>query len=223
MKESDADRRWQNQLQRFMKGGILLLVIIFIVISYVGMRNVKSLMDKSPVLQIDTSFISKYSSNPGYEQQAVTGLMESYVVASRYHQARILTMTNVWTQYLGFLTGMLLAFIGSIFILGKIKEDVSNIDVKDLLRFTITSSSPGIILAFFGTVLMLSTINIKHELNIKDDSVYLRPPVNVTYGNKGGTDKPAEWNTETPSSASKEDSLSEIEMQKIKDKYGKQK
>jgi hypothetical protein len=190
------------------------------------MWHIKQLMDNSPEMPLNTSVINRFSANHDLEQQAISGLMEGYIVSSRYHQAKMLTMVNVWTQYLGFLTGMILAFIGSIFILGKIKEDVSTIDMKEVVKFTVTSSSPGIILAFFGTLLMILTINVKHELNIKDSAIYFKPDIKVNLEGQRNQDPPPAWNsapakgtTSPKGSMNQSQQKFEDSLQNIQNKY----
>jgi hypothetical protein len=73
---------------------------------------------------------STTSSNPemSHDQRLMAAVMailsslETNIVERRYHQANVSLMSRVWTRYLGFVTGMVLAMVGSIFILGKLRE-----------------------------------------------------------------------------------------------------
>ena len=84
-------------------------------------------------------------------------------------------MSRIYTKYLGFFTGMIMAIVGAVFIIGKISEDKSEISgtANELIKFSIVSSSPGIIFGVLGTVLMLATILNHNEILIQDTPLYL--------------------------------------------------
>jgi hypothetical protein len=72
--------------------------------------------------------------------------MESFLVTQRYHQAAAQLMAGLWTRYLGFITGMILALVGASFVLGKLREPAQKIDGKfPMIDFSIRTASPGII------------------------------------------------------------------------------
>jgi hypothetical protein len=101
--------------------------------------------------------------------------MEVQVVTRRYRQATVLLMSRVWTLYLGFVTGMILALVGAAFILGRLQESASEVSVASPAgTWGLKSASPGIILAVLGTVLMLTTILTNHRIDVTDAAVYLR-------------------------------------------------
>jgi hypothetical protein len=69
---------------------------------------------------------------------------------------------------------MVLSFVGAIFILGKMSEASSNISGGYAeWKVAITSASPGIILSFFGTVLLISSLFVKATLDVSDGPAYL--------------------------------------------------
>ena len=45
------------------------------------------------------------------------------MIKQRYHQANVLLMAGVRVRYPGLVTGMILALIGAVFVLGKIREE----------------------------------------------------------------------------------------------------
>ena len=99
--------------------------------------------------------------------------LESHAVARRYHQANALLVARVWTQYLGFLTGMILAFVGATFILGKLSEKPTEISGGgEGWRVAIDTSSPGLVLVLLGTVLMMTTILVRREVKVADEPLY---------------------------------------------------
>jgi hypothetical protein len=217
----NIETRWQYRLLPFMIGAIIILTIVFIVISLLGINNIREQLNNSPKFKIDTSEIVNQIHKKGIDNMTIAMLMEDYIVSSRYHQARVLTMTNIMIQYFGFLTGMILAIIGSIFILAKIKEDISTIDLKDFIKFKITSSSPGLILSLFGTILMLFTINVKHTIDIHDDSVYLKPFINFTINGDRSNDNPQYWDTTKSDTNMVSNKLDSVLKDAVRKKYGK--
>lgn len=91
----------------------------------------------------------------------------------RYRQASALLMSRIWTRQLAFMTGMVLAFIGAVFILGKLSEARTDVSLgDDHWKTAISSSSPGLILAFFGTVLLGTALIVQPKIEVQDRPVY---------------------------------------------------
>ncbi len=102
--------------------------------------------------------------------------MEHEAIAQRYEQGGILVVSRITTKYLGFLTGMIMAIAGAIFIVGRIKEGESTAKASLGDRsFSLRSTSPGIFFGALGTVLMALTINQHTDIGITDTPLYLHP------------------------------------------------
>jgi hypothetical protein len=103
-------------------------------------------------------------------------LLETNTMQRRHHQANVLLMSSIWVRYLGFVTGMILAMIGAIFILGKLEQnDASEIAGKTAQgEISLKSSSPGIILVALGATLMILTIVMQHSIQVNDAAIYLQ-------------------------------------------------
>ena len=83
-------------------------------------------------------------------------------------------MSRIWISYLSFVTGMILSLVGASFILGRIREPATKLDADTkVAKFSIASSSPGIILATLGTLLITTSILTNHRIAVEDKSVYL--------------------------------------------------
>jgi hypothetical protein len=93
----------------------------------------------------------------------------------RYNQGALLLMSRIFTKYLGFFTGMILAIVGAVFIIGKIREDSTSLtaNVNEMMKFSLISSSPGIIFGVLGTILMLATILKHNDITVQDSPLYL--------------------------------------------------
>lgn len=104
--------------------------------------------------------------------------LEEYALKRRYHQGNVLLMSRIWISYLSFVTGMILSLIGASFILSRIREPVTKLDADSkVVKLSIASSSPGIILASLGTLLIMVSILTNHSIAVEDQSIYLQ-----TYG-----------------------------------------
>jgi hypothetical protein len=109
-----------------------------------------------------------------YARWKMLSLFEANALLRRYHQAGVLLISRIWTRYLGFVTGTILAMVGAAFILGKLRESSSSLGTESALwKLSISSASPGLILAALGTVLMLATLATNLDMQVTDGLVYL--------------------------------------------------
>lgn len=105
--------------------------------------------------------------------QALANL-EQYSLQRRYNQANVLLMARVWTHYLGFVTGMISMLIGAVFILGKLQEPPTSASSDTAAwKFSLTTTSPGLVLAFLGTLLMVTTMVAPARIEVEDKATYL--------------------------------------------------
>ncbi|GGO80013.1 hypothetical protein GCM10011348_15750 [Marinobacterium nitratireducens] len=83
-------------------------------------------------------------------------------------------MAHLWIRYLGFITGMIMAVLGSVFILGKLRDsEASKLGAEtSALKVSLTSASPGALLAVLGSAMMVTTIIAQQETNVRDLSLY---------------------------------------------------
>ncbi len=175
--------KWQQKLLPWLIILPTILIGTFIFLATVQMRNFEGYIyhgDKSEIdnvlpavaaVKVDSNIQSKL----GYLQLYTLAKMEEHSINRRYNQAGAIMMSGIYTKYLGFFTGMILAIVGSVFIISKLKEDASDLEgsVKDQIRFKVLSSSPGIIFGVLGTLLMTVTILKRAEVNVKDQPLYL--------------------------------------------------
>lgn len=101
-------------------------------------------------------------------------LLEADTLDKRYHQAGGMLMSRIWARQLTFITGMVLAFVGAVFILGKLNESASQITGEAAqVKLAITSASPGLILTFFGTALIMASLFVASNLDVADGAAYV--------------------------------------------------
>jgi len=173
-----SERQWQDRLLPFMIRMLGGLTIFFLTASFAQLAYLHYRIEKGPVLSIST-LVPTPSPTGGLTQiETASVLLEAHVLDQRYHQANIFLMARVWTNYLGFVTGMTLALVGAAFILGKLEILPTSLEGHaKIAALSLKTASPGIILAVLGVVLMITTIVVQHPIETRDVPVYLGPKV----------------------------------------------
>jgi hypothetical protein len=174
-------KTWQERLLPLMAGILILLAIYFFLTTFIQIRNLHASILQMPSIDLnekaaqdlmggEASFQNKLEAR----ELEIRSKMELYIVTNRYHQADVLLMSGLWTRYLGFITGMVLAFVGAAFILGKLRELPATLElsVREVL-LKIGTTSPGLILVVLGFVLILVTLITKDSYEVKDTNIYL--------------------------------------------------
>jgi hypothetical protein len=152
--DSDTAARaaWQLKLLPLM--GMLLTVasVAFLVVSLVQTNRVRALIEAAPSLELPPEVDGLSCIGPGLtaaQQQAcvrwkVLVKLEAYTIARRYHQANAALVVRAWIKYLGFLTGMILAIVGAVFILGRLTEASSQLAAEGTFgKFSSTRCRPA--------------------------------------------------------------------------------
>lgn len=172
------EQAWQRKLLPFMAGSIALMGAFFLIVSVVLLF---SLYQEVRIGSADNIVYEPAATDAAAVAQAqwqTLVALEQKVIDHRYQQVNVTLMLRAWTRYLGFLTGMIQALVGAIFVLGKLRESGTSLNVEGSgFKGAITSSSPGLILASLGTLLMAITLVIPFSFDVRDVPVYLSPSV----------------------------------------------
>jgi hypothetical protein len=189
---SGADRTWQKRLLPVMVGLLVTLTAFFFVASFVQLYYLQTRIERAPQLDLSPAMASldeiakdvqngkvgdqlAFNNRLEYARWKTLSLLEANALQHRYHHAGVLLISRIWTRYLGFVTGTILAMVGAAFILGKLQEASSNLGAEGgLWKVSLTTASPGLVLATLGTVLMLATLATNMDLQVNDGPVYLR-------------------------------------------------
>ena len=198
----DRDHSWQLRLMPFMIGLVLTLALFFFAATLFQLYELNLKIQDAPELH-STELLEQASTGSTLmeKQWRTLVVLESHILQQRYHQANVLLMARTWIRYLGFVTGMMLALIGAVFILGKLREPATQLSfsgespdpaLSGNFKAQLLTQSPGIVLVSLGTVLMLITILVHHPIQVTDAPVY----TSVTaIGKTSATQsKPAELN-----------------------------
>jgi hypothetical protein len=83
-------------------------------------------------------------------------------------------MARIWTRYLGFVTGMICTLVGAIFILGKLQEPASALSADAVSwKVSLNTTSPGLMLALLGTILMMTTLIVPARIEVEDKAIFV--------------------------------------------------
>lgn len=173
----------KGQAQRFpmMSRQLKGLTLFFFIVSFIQMAYLHWKILQVPEVNLDQTegdalalHAETFADRAFARELEIRSEMEVFIVTQRYHQAGVQLMSGLWTRYLGFITGMILALVGASFILGKLREPSQKLEGRfSGFGFLIRTASPGIILAVLGTTLMLATILDKDVYEVKDSNTYL--------------------------------------------------
>jgi hypothetical protein len=134
--------------------------------------DLSALFDRFEQAEGGKSTISRFD----YVQWKALVYLEQETIRHRYAQAGATIIARVWTRLMGFTTGMVLAIVGAAFILGKLREQQTEFKQEtELLKISLATSSPGIVLVVLGSFLMSITLLTKFDIEIRDVGVYVAP------------------------------------------------
>jgi hypothetical protein len=194
VKVSRAEQTWQRKLLPLMVGMLVVLTAFFFVASFIQLYYLQTRIEAAPQLDLAPVMVSfeefekdlksrslnddtAFGNRLDYSKWKMLSLLEANALQRRYHQAGVLLISRIWTRYLGFVTGTILALVGAAFILGKLRDTTTNLGAESALwKMSITSASPGLILAVLGAALMLATLSTNLEMQVNDGPVYLAQP-----------------------------------------------
>jgi hypothetical protein len=162
-----ADSRWQRRLLPFLVATLGVLTVLFCAAIAVETHYIQARMESPLQLDLRPAIDQQFRANPNF-------LLEADLIERRYRAADAAALSRIYLMFLGFGTGMVMALVGATFILAKFSEPATSIDGSgSSFKASLHSGSPGVILAFLGTVLMLSTIFSKTEISLTDRAIYM--------------------------------------------------
>ena len=173
--------RWQERILPWAIGSILVMAVFFFVASlYQLFRLEQQFRYEPPAWEAQLAEYEK-KAFPANAEQAIDfvkwktiTVMEQETTKRRYQQVNAAILTRVWTRYLGFLVGMIMALIGAIFVLAKLEEQVTKVSGEGQgFKGAFESASPGIVLAILGSVLVGITLVVPFEFSTRDVPVYM--------------------------------------------------
>jgi hypothetical protein len=178
--EDTAERsRWQRKLLPYMTRFLVAMAAIFFALSMLDVHEMRSFVKREAGdgarAQIEQLIRGADAAMfPSALVQKSLLILEADAMERRYRQANALLLSRIWTRQLSFMTGMVLAFIGAVFILGRLSEARTDVNVgNESWKAAVSSSSPGLILAFLGTLLIGTSLVVQPAIQVQDRPVYL--------------------------------------------------
>jgi hypothetical protein len=180
----DADlKRWQARMAPFMVAAIVATALFFAIATIWKFGNIEArLMKPSSESGSAAAWSTTIAPRDFNEQMRLEATRAAYglereLVARRYEQANLSYLNRLWTRFMGFVTGMVLAFVGAGFVLGKLETDKGEFEAAASgMSMTMRSTSPGLLLAALGTCLMGLSIAVPVHVSFTDAAVYFVPP-----------------------------------------------
>jgi hypothetical protein len=180
VRKGPASERWRDRLLPLMRAGLIVMAVFFFAASLVQYhllyRDLRGMGPKTRLAleALETNLEQKQRASVDFLQWKTLVLLEQDTMAMRYQQINATLLLRTWTRYTGFLVGMVLALVGAFFILGRLKEETSQLSGESGgFKFALVTSSPGVILAVLGTLLMVVTLVVKFDFEVQDRPVYL--------------------------------------------------
>lgn len=190
--DEDAERvyRWQLRLLPLIVRVLIGITGFFFLVSLIQLGYLHWRIERDMPIDLAEPFklLSAAGVEPSDRRESsalmISATLEANALERRHHQGRVLLMARVWTTYLGFVTGMALAMLGAAFILGRVQGPggTAKMDLG-AVKAELASAAPGLVLVFFGVVLMIAALLVHPTIAISDAMVYLRSspqPANLT-------------------------------------------
>jgi hypothetical protein len=182
MRSPEFDRLWQTAMRPLMIAMLVGLSLFFFMATLVQVARLNERIDAGPKLDVASLQASAPCAVGPAEGACVAERrlrvavsLEAYTIALRHHEAQVLLMAALWSRYVGFITGMILALVGAAFILGKLGDTGTTVNVgaeAAAARLALTTASPGIVLVVSGVVLMMLTITTLQQFSTHDAAIY---------------------------------------------------
>ena len=179
-RKSRAVERWQQRLLPFVMAAIGLMAIFYFVSSLVQLGRLNENIVHKPRVSILSELKAMEQANLALAGDAEHArwktllLLEEQTIEHRYAQVNATLMLRAWTRHLGFLTGMIMAFVGAAFILGRFRETEAAVRVSSApVKAALSTTSPGLVLAALGTALMMATILMHADIETRDAPMYV--------------------------------------------------
>jgi hypothetical protein len=179
--ETAALVRWQRRLLPLMTAALVVLGAFFLVESVRQMQSLQSYIRETG--KFDPRVVPETQVMDADLRARVA--LEVYTLQQRERLANYMLVSRTWTRYMAFVTGMVLALVGAAFVLGKLRDPQTKLGAyAEPVKLSLATSSPGLVLAALGTLLMVTAIAITFDVTGRWQAVYM-PVSSVTVDSAG--------------------------------------
>lgn len=170
------DQEWQRRMLPLMVQMVIAMAVFFFVVSLAQLTYMHNAIRNAPDVDLAPAFamLDKHEATTDADriratQLRILALMDKGTMQRRYHQTNAALMARIWTRYMAFVTGMILALLGAVFILGKLKEPATPSEGT-----ATRAVSPGLFMIAMGTLLMTVSIFVNHRIDVRDVPDFLQ-------------------------------------------------
>jgi hypothetical protein len=98
-----------------------------------------------------------------------------HLTLRRYDHAAAVILANSARNNTGFLVGALLAFLGCLIVIRRVRDTSfqATAESAEVVKASLTASSPGIILATLGTAIILTTLISRDTSEVEDTGILM--------------------------------------------------
>jgi hypothetical protein len=208
--EDAAVVRWQTRLLPFMIGSLIVVGLTFIASTLWFFHDLEQRLewrqtDVVSVLDKLGSQGAPAADPQSYRDWYVRATLESVALQQRFNVQATVVKGRLWTRFMGFLTGMLLALTGCVFVLGKMREPVDFTGEGQGMKVAL-AASPGVFLSLIGAILIGISLVVETTVELSDMSIFLprqAENVRVSVAGQGERSPPAPLGTDSGSNAGK--------------------
>jgi hypothetical protein len=177
--EAAALARWQARLLPFMSAGLAAAGLFFSVATWWFFSDLQRRLDYTPTDVVAVVAALPKAANlqddgASYRDWYTRVVLEGMARQERFNMQATIVKGSLWTRFMGFLTGMLLALTGCIFVLGQLRADVNASGEGEGFKGQLATNSPGVYLATLGTIIIAVSVFVQASVELNDKIVYLQ-------------------------------------------------
>jgi hypothetical protein len=174
--------RWQTRMAPIMAGLVVLAALFFAAITLLEFQSFQQALSAPrpapPAAGWPVPEAAAFDQQLQVSVARTSWELEREVVARRYDQTAMAIGARLWTRFMGFTTGMLLALIGAAFVLGRLQDGGTTLagggeSAGQKLSLSLQSASPGLVLAVLGSGLMAMSIVAPTTADVEDRPTYV--------------------------------------------------
>jgi hypothetical protein len=163
------------------KPQIVFLVIVLILLIPSGFFTLKSFNQLEDVLGIIETPVSAVAvpiiekdEDPEVWKSRVLAELEKHVIGQRHAQVRAMLATRTWLRFMSLIFGAIMVVIGASFAIARVSGQLSTAEAgTGDWKIAFSTSSPGLMLAFLGAILIVVPNVSKQRIEFSDQAVYI--------------------------------------------------
>lgn len=174
---------WQERLLPFMLASLVFVGVFFSVTTYLFFDRLQGeLQYNRTEIGATLARADQPASGPAdaaYRDWYVRATLEQMGLQQRFNVQIAIVKGRLWARFMGFLTGMLLALTGCVFVLGQLRAKVAFSGEAQGAKTALDTNAPGLLLALLGTIIIGLALAVPGSVESSDTAIYLPPRVEL--------------------------------------------